>query len=287
MKYDITASIVTFKNDRRILGEAIQSFLNSSLNIRLYIIDNSPDDTLRDICNDPRCEYFFTGKNLGFGRAHNIAFRKTLAISKYHLVLNPDVYFDSPVLERLYEFMENNPDVGHVMPKVLYPNGEVQYLCKLLPTPVDLFGRRFFGKTQWVERRNKIYELHASGYNKIMNVPCLSGCFMFLRTTALKDVGFFDEKFFMYNEDVDLTRRMHEKYKTIFFPDVSVHHHYEKGSYKSFKLMVFNIHGSIVYFTKWGWLFDRSRKAINKAFIETYLGRDAHQYIVEHENSLQ
>jgi GT2 family glycosyltransferase len=287
MKYDLTASIVTFKNDRIVLGEAIQSFLNSSLHIRLYIIDNSPDNTLRDICNDPRCEYIFTGKNLGFGRAHNIAFRKTLPISKYHLVLNPDVYFESTILKNLYEFMENNPDVGQVMPKVLYPNGDTQYLCKLLPTPVDLFARRFFGKMQWVEKRNKVYELHASGYNKLMNVPCLSGCFMFLRTSALQEVGFFDEKFFMYNEDVDFTRRMHEKYKTVFYPDVSVFHHYEKGSYKNFRLMVYNIHGSIIYFTKWGWIFDRKRKTINKEFIETYLSKDAHQYIVEHESSLQ
>lgn len=287
MKYALTASIVTFKNDRIVLGEAIRSFLNTSLNVRLYIIDNSPDNSLHDICADPRCEYIFTGKNLGFGRAHNIAFRKTISSSRYHLVLNPDVYFDSAILERLYEFMENNPDVGQVMPKVFYPNGDTQYLCKLLPTPVDLFGRRFFGNTQWVERRNKIYELHASGYDKIMNVPCLSGCFMFLRTSALKEVGFFDERFFMYNEDVDLTRRMHEKYKTIFYPDVSMYHHYEKGSYKNFRLMVYNIHGSMVYFTKWGWIFDRARKAINKEFLATYLSKDAPQYVVEHENSLQ
>ena len=73
--------------------------------------------------------------------------------------------------------MEKNPDVGLVMPKVLYPNGEIQYLCKLLPTPIDLFGRRFlnFGPFKnYIEKRNENCELRFTGYNKIMEIPYLS-----------------------------------------------------------------------------------------------------------------
>ena len=61
-----------------------------------------------------------------------------------------------------------------------------------------------------------------------MNVPYLQGSFMFLRTKALKEVGLFYERFFMYPEDIDITRRMHKKYKTIFYPEVSIHHEHAK-----------------------------------------------------------
>jgi len=76
----------------------------------------------------------------------------------YHLVLNPDVYFESGVLEKLFDYMEFNSDVGQLMPKVLYPDGEVQYLCKLLPTPMDLIFRRFIPFEEWKRKRNELYE---------------------------------------------------------------------------------------------------------------------------------
>jgi GT2 family glycosyltransferase len=286
--YQISASIVTYNSDRTKLEETIRSFLNtsSSLRIKLYILDNSPEDSLKNICDDNRCVYIFNGKNLGFGKAHNIALKKAITESKYHLVLNPDVFFGDNVLEELFKYMEAHPEAGQVMPKVLYPNGETQFLCKLLPTPFDLLGRRFFSNAEWAERQNRQYELHDSGYNKIMNIPCLSGCFMFLRTSALKKIGFFDERIFMYGEDVDLTRRMHGQYKTIFYPYVSIYHHYEKGSYKSFRLMLYNIHGAAIYFNTWGWFFDKDRKRINNSVIKAYLSGGAlvrHEPI--HENS--
>ena len=58
-------------------------------------------------------------------------------------MLNSDVYFSNEVIKVLYDFMNANPDAGLTMPKILYPNGELQYHCKLLPTPFDSFGRRF------------------------------------------------------------------------------------------------------------------------------------------------
>lgn len=93
---------------------------------------------------DNKIIYIFNNANLGFGKGHNIALRKSIEENiSYHLVLNPDVYFEEGVLEELYNFMEENQDVGLVMPKVLYSDGRLQHLCKLLPTPFDLFGRRF------------------------------------------------------------------------------------------------------------------------------------------------
>jgi len=271
MKFDITISIVLYKSNIELLENAIQSVYKTSLNFKLYLVDNSPTEKLKVFKKDDRCEYIHVGQNLGFGKAHNIAMERAIEESKYHIVLNPDIYFAAGELEKLFAYMEANPDVGQVMPKVLYPNGDIQRLCKLLPSPLDLFLRRFFSWFPGAEERNRRYELQDSGYDKIMNIPFLSGCFMFLRTSALKKVGLFDKRLFMYIEDVDLTRRIHEQYKTIFFPLSEVHHHYAKGSYKSMKLMLYNIHGAAIYFMKWGWLFDSDRKKINRRVIELYL----------------
>ena len=269
----INVSIVLFKNDQDLVKKAIYSCVNLVLINRIYLIDNSPTDMLSRLASlDSRIEYIFNNANLGFGKAHNIALKRSIEENiPYHLVLNPDVYFGGGVLEELYNFMENNPDVGLVMPKVLYPDGTLQYLCKLLPTPLDLFGRRFlnFGPfKKIVEKRNEIYELRFIGYDKVMEVPYLSGCFMFIRTEVLKKVGLFDERFFMYLEDTDLSRRIHRVAKTVYYPYVYIYHEYGKGSYKSLKLLYYHIKSAIKYFNKYGWFFDKEREEINRKILE-------------------
>lgn len=270
-RWDLTVSIVLYKSNQGKLKAAIDSLSKCSLNFRCYLVDNSPTDALRTLTTDPRFEYIFNNKNLGFGKAHNIAMRRAIINAKYHLVLNPDIYFSGGVLEELFNYMEQHSEVGLITPRILYPDGNTQYLCKLLPTPVDLFARRFLGDNPWTNDRNREYEMRDSGYDSTMNVPYLSGCFMFLRSSTLQDVGLFDERIFMYIEDADLTRRIYKKYQTLFYPKVHVYHHYAKGSYKNFKLMMYNIHGAMVYFFKWGWFFDKERRVINKKTKEKYL----------------
>jgi len=86
---------------------------------------------------------------------------------------------------------------------------------------------------------------------------------MFLRTSVLKDLGPFDENIFMYLEDTDLNRRIHSKYKTIFYPKVSIMHEYSKESYVNKKLLIYHIKSAIYYFNKWGWFFDKERDELN------------------------
>jgi len=268
----INASIVLYHDEKVQLMRAIESFLSTRLSVKLYLIDNSSNDNLKELEKlDNRIVYIFNNANLGYGKAHNIAIKKSIGDGvPYHLVLNPDVYFDKGVIEELYEYMEENPDVGSVMPKVLYPDGELQYLCKLLPTPLDLILRRFIPSKKWKEKRNEIYELRFTGYDKIMNIPYLSGCFMFLRVDILKKVGLFDERFFMYLEDTDLSRRIYRVTKNIFYPYVHIYHEYGKGSYKNKKLLMYHIQSAIKYFNKWGWFNDSERKKINQEILEKY-----------------
>ena len=269
-------SMVTYRNDYENIKKNIKSFIESPLLEKLFIIDNSPTDDLKEIRNvDSNIEYIFNPSNPGYGASHNIAIRKSIGNStKYHIVLNPDIYFSKEgVLEELYDFIEQNNDVGLVMPQVLYRDGSIQYLCKLLPTPLDLFGRRFLNFVPFkkiMEKRKELYELIFTGYNRIMEVPYLSGCFMFLRVEALEEVGIFDERFFMYLEDTDLSRRIHKKYKTVFYPKVTIYHDYTKGSYKNFKLLKHHMQSAIKYFNKWGWFLDKERKNMNLKFMEKF-----------------
>lgn len=269
---NINVSIVLYQTLKDTVIRAIESCLSSELVLKLYLTDNSPDNRLEELSRiDKRIVYIFNNSNPGYGTAHNIVIRKSIEEGvKYHLVLNPDVYFDKGVIEELYDFMEKNKDVGNVMPKVLYPDGKLQYLCKLLPTPLDLILRRFIPSKKWKEKRNEIYELKFITYDEIMNIPYLSGCFMFLRVDILKKVGLFDERFFMYLEDTDLSRRIYRVAKNIFYPYVHIYHEYGKGSYKNKKLFMHHIQSAIKYFNKWGWFFDSERKKINQEILEKF-----------------
>jgi GT2 family glycosyltransferase len=201
--------------------------------------------------------YIFNKANLGYGRAHNIALEKSLKTeAKYHLVLNSDIEFTPDTISQLVQFMDTHPDVGHVMPLVRYPDGNIQYLAKQLPTPFDLFARRFLPRA-WTKRRNAQFENHwfyqqPDYKTQLLDVPYLSGCFMFLRADALRKVGLFDPRFFMYPEDIDLTRRIHEHYRTVMYPAIEITHNHAQGSYHSSRLLWIHITNMIKYFIKWG-----------------------------------
>ena len=93
----INASIVLYNNEKEQVLKAIRSFLNTSLDVKLYLVDNSANDTLKHLADlDERIEYIFNNANLGYGCGHNRAMRRSLQQgAAYHLVLNPDVYFKS------------------------------------------------------------------------------------------------------------------------------------------------------------------------------------------------
>ena len=148
------------------------------------------------------------------------------------------------------------------MPKVLNPDGSQQYLAKRLPAPLDVFGRRFL-PAFLMKRRNKRYELRDKDLNRPINAPYLSGCFMMLRTKAVVEAGLFDERFFMYPEDIDLTRRIHRNYLTLYYPAWTIVHDHAQASYKNKHMLRIHIQNMCRYFNKWGWCFDKERKLFN------------------------
>ena len=267
----LNISIVLYRPNWKQVADLTIIMLQSKYVNRIYWIDNSSVKTQDlPICSD-KVEYIFNDKNLGYGAGHNIAIRESIYDNiPFHLVINPDILLNAQDIDTMYQFILQNSEIGCLMPKVLYPNGELQYLCKLLPTPMDVFGRRFLPK-RWIRKRNEKYEMRSSGYDEMMNVPYLSGCFMLLRTQAVQNVRLFDERFFMYPEDMDLTRRIHRDYLTVYFPRVSIIHNHEHASYKSLRMLWIHVVNMCRYFNKWGWFFDKERDLFNSIAIKEYL----------------
>jgi len=252
----ISVSLVLYKNNSDMVYKTVLSVINTPLKINLCIVDNSPSPDLETVFQDLEgVDYHYNnGDNVGFGKAHNIAISKCEA-SDYHLVLNPDIYFDIDVILKLIDYLETNKEVGLVQPKILFPSGEIQYLCKRYPTLFALFARRFLPKQLQFLLKNYLdwYEMRDIGYDKIAEILYLSGCFMLFRKKYLDKIGYFDENIFMYLEDADITMRMAEKYKTVFYPDVHIFHHWARGSHNSLKLTIITIQSAIYFFNKHGW----------------------------------
>jgi GT2 family glycosyltransferase len=260
----LIASIVLYKTNINQLIKCINS-IESYPEAQIFLIDNSPTDDLKKIgFLFKNIVYIFNPQNPGYGAGHNIALRHSLNSDiRYHLVLNADVYFDAGTIDVLVDYMNHRPSVGLVMPKVLFPNGEIQRLCKLVPTPIDLVSRILLPKSL-LTKKNFKFEMQGTGYSKEMFVPYLSGCFMLLRVDALRVCGLFDESFFMYPEDIDLTRRIASKYKTMFYPGAVIYHEHGAASKKSIKIFLIHVFNIIKYFNKWGWIFDSERARLNK-----------------------
>ena len=267
--YDFTASIVTYNTPTTDLEKIIKCFQKIKLNFKLWISDNSETDALRSFfekINDDRIEYIFNNANKGFGEGHNRIIKKVAGdpkLSEFHLAINADIYFKENTIEKIVEYMKEHEEIGQIGPKITDLEGNFSYTCRLFPTPMNLIFRRFLPFKKIVDKMDYDYEMRWANFEKIMEVPILSGCFIFSRTAMLKEIGGFDKRYFMYMEDYDLCRQIGQKYKVIYYPEVEIFHEHGKASYKSRKLMMFHIKSAIKYFNKWGWFFDKERKIKN------------------------
>lgn len=282
----ITASIVTYNHHLLDFEPVLRSLFASPID-RIFVIDHSDsmldlkaelqefasrvmkgEPELMEKTNGGFQLIYIPHENNGYGGGHNVALREAQKLGcTYHLVVNPDVWFGPEVVPALIKYMDEHEDVGQMMPKVMYPNGQIQRLAKMLPAPMDTIGR--FCLPEFVIRhRNKRFELCQSGFTKTLNVPFLSGCFMFLRMSSVETIGMFDEHFFLYAEDIDFTRRMHQQFKTLYYPETIVYHTFTRGSRKSLRLLMYHVISTIKYFNKWGWFKDPERRAVNAELMQ-------------------
>lgn len=262
----ISASIVTYHTSEEELRRALDCILADGV-CKVYVVDNASELRVRSIVEEYDDAVYIPNDNTGFGSGHNIALRDaSICGMRYHLVANADTAWKPGVITTLADYMDNNPDVALSTPKVFYPDGRLQYTAKMCPTPLDLIFKRFLPSIL-TKRRMRRFQLAFTNYDHIMDVPYMHGCFMLFRTAAVVDEGLFDERFFMYPEDIDITRRLHEKYRTIFYPFVSIIHAHAAASRSNFKMLRIHILNMIKYFNKWGWLNDPKRTAANRRLL--------------------
>ncbi len=219
--------------------------------MQITVADNgSTDDTLALLRERyPSVTTMELGKNRGFGAAHNeIIFR---TVSDYHVILNPDIVVEPTTIARLASYLDEHPEAVLATPLILNTDGTVQAVPRVLPKRRYMFAgqlERFGGVfRRWRDE----YTRRTETFAQPTPITFCTGCFMMVRTAALKEIGGFDDRFFMYMEDADLSRRLSAHGELVLVPDVAVTHRWEKASGKSLKFLKIHLRSMRLYFAKW------------------------------------
>lgn len=262
----VFASIVIYKHTYLELKTTLDCLTASNYVQKIILVDNDESDWASTF-EHKKVIYLKSEGNFGFGYGHNLAIKKYASESKFFLVCNPDIFFENDEFNKLVLFASQRNE-GLFLPKVNFENGLNQYGARLLPTPLNLFARRF--SQSLAKKLDENYLLKNGHSGQPFFAPYLSGCFMFFNSQKLLELNGFDERFFMYMEDVDLSRRCAEKFGAIYYPLASITHRHEQGSYMNKKLLKAHLKSAIQYFNKWGWVYDYNRKLLNESCLKQF-----------------
>lgn len=248
---DVSICIVTYNHKDKI-SKVLDHIFKYTKDIRfqVYVVDNQSQDGTAGFIkeNYPQIQVIESGVNAGFGHAHNQVM--DLIDSKYHVVLNPDIILTSNVFADLKAYMDAHEDVVLSSPRILNPDGTEQYLPKLRPTFRYLVLGRLSKVIKPFEKVRAEYTMRNLALDKPTEIEFCTGCLMFLRTEIFRKIKGFDEQFFMYLEDADLTQRAAEYGKIMFLPDLNVIHEWERASSKNSKLFRIHVQSMIKYLKK-------------------------------------
>lgn len=247
----VTGCVVTHNNIRSI-EKTVESLLayTKGVDFKLFVVDNSSTDGTPELIRAkyPAVELIETGENRGFGAGHNTVLEKL--DSDYHAIINPDIDIQEDVVAILAAFLDANGDIGLASPKICFPDGRPQILGKRNPTLRYLAASRLRGSGE-PGKILREYAMLDEDDTKPFDIENATGCFMLLRTELFKLAGGFDEHYFMYFEDCDLTRTVKQKARTVFCPDATVYHVWGRDSKKDPKLMLIQFKSMLYYFRKW------------------------------------
>ncbi len=277
----VSVSIVSYRSDARRLRETLLSLAlaarelinhqtnSSSHGVDLYMIDNASGDQLQKLRSEVKMGATFRSfqhitilsghGNIGYGRGHNLAVEA--CHSRFHLILNPDVSVAPDALAKAIAFLEKHPEAGLLAPRILGNQGEIQYLCRRYPTVTDLFVRGFVPKSwrsqfdQRLARYEMRDEIDAANRNGSVywDPPIISGCFMFYRTSILKQLGGFDPAYFLYFEDYDLSLRTARVTRIAYVPDLCITHYGGDAARKGWLHIRLFLRSAWTFFKQNGW----------------------------------
>lgn len=254
-------SLVLYQHTLADIQTTLDSLIRTNSVDKVILVDNGGCDWAHQL-DHVKISYIKADRNGGFGCGHNLAIHKYAHLSDYFLICNPDIDFDPKELVKLLEVAQAS-SAGLFSPKIIYPDGTDQYGQRLLPTPLNLFARRFLPQ-YFSNKLDDQYLLKNLVIDKPSLIPNVSGSFMLFRSECLLALGGFDERYFMYMEDIDLSRRCAVRFGTLYVPSAYVIHEHQQASYKNKVLLKAHIISAIKYFNKWGWVFDKQRRQINR-----------------------
>ncbi|MBD2177245.1 glycosyltransferase family 2 protein [Pseudanabaena sp. FACHB-1998] len=202
---------------------SIEKFLNS-YNCEVIIIDNFSTDNSNQIVKDnfPSFKLICSKTNLGFGKANNLAVRESKG--DYLLFLNTDTVLNENTPQTLLEYLQSNPNIGTISPKITFEDGRYQLSCGNLPslTRECLDKIKYSLDNHYHSVLSKFYDRQ---YSKVQEVGWVTGACLMMRRDVFEQIGGFDENFFMYFEDKDLCKRVKELgYKVVYYPHTTIIH---------------------------------------------------------------
>lgn len=254
---ELLISIVTYNSKEmfRVLDNLRETLATSRFH-RIVIFDNHSEPAYQDKLREYEdiADIHFHESNEGFGFGHN--YNLLEASAPYYLILNPDVIITKQALEELLALIKTEPDIGLVVPRVLYPDGTPQYLIRERVSVFDYALR--FVPFNWVkklfDKRLASYECRDLPTDRVSQVRIGSGCCMLVRQEAFQAIGGFDPRYFMYFEDYDLCLELGKKnYRILYTPMTTIFHYYGKAAHKSYAMFKIFMRSMRQFFSKWGW----------------------------------
>lgn len=255
---ELSYSVVFYNDSEKKVRQIYRNLIEMTpqcLNFKIYFINNSPDNKRlsnyisKIASQDNHVISIVAKENRGFGAGNNLAINQIS--SDFHIVLNPDVLIpDSHQIGKMIDFMEQK-SVVLLSPLILSKDGKVQKLVKHQPSMFDM-AIRFLGDN-FFPKRQKWFTFENVGYDKVHEGNNFPGSFLVFKTSVLKLIGGFDERFFLYMEDSDVCRAMSKKGKCMFFPGAYVIHEWQRNNRNSLKGFFQMVASMVKYFDKWGW----------------------------------
>lgn len=230
---DLTIIILNYKN-QGLVKQSLRNLLPNKIARphEIIVVDNHSQDGCIEMVktNFPEVKTIALEKNLGYAAGNNQALRR--AKGEFILILNPDVAVMPDTIEKLYNFMCSHPRIGICGPRLINPDGSIQFSCYRWPKFMTPFYRRtFLGKLPWAKKELARYLMKDFNHNTSEPVAWLLGACLMVRKECLKTVGLFDERFFLYIEDIDLCRRFWQKgFSVYYYPETEMVHYHQRLS---------------------------------------------------------
>ena len=254
---DLSIIIVTY-NSGKFIRNCIESILSDE-NIykkEIILVDNDSSDLTISIAESYNSSIHLirNTKNSGYAAGNNIGIRYSKG--RNVLILNPDIVLGPDFITKSLEFLESNQNIGIIGPKLLYPDNQIQESCrKFFSIRTIIMRRSIFGKLFPQSKYLKEHLMSDWDHNSIRDVDWVLGACILMRREAIEKLGYFDEGYRLYFEDVDLCYRMHKSgLRVVYNPNVICIHHHQRESAKSFnKQTYWHIQSGIRFFRKHGW----------------------------------